>query len=84
MTDANRNRIGQEDVLAHFFFGLLSSLSVIVSPVLTVISFLIFLSYELDEQWRIRDTGYIEILQFGFGFACGMVILLFLKFLFLV
>jgi hypothetical protein len=84
MTEASRGRIGPEDVLAHFFFGLLSSLSVIVSPVLTVISFLIFLSYELDEQWRIRDTGFIEIMQFGIGFACGMVILLFLKIILLV
>jgi hypothetical protein len=84
MTEASPGRIGAEDVLAHFFFGLLSSLSVIVSPVLTVISFLIFLSYELDEQWRISDTGYIEIMQFGFGFGLGMIILLFLKVLFFV
>jgi hypothetical protein len=67
------------DTLAHSTFGLLSSLSVIVSPVLTVISFLIFIIYELDEQWRISDTGYIEILQFGVGFGVGMVILLALK-----
>lgn len=67
------------DVLAHFTFGLLSSLSVIVNPVLTIISFLIFLAYELNEEWKIKDTGYIEILQFGVGFACGMTILILLK-----
>jgi len=67
------------DTLAHFTFGLLSSLSVIVSPVLTVISFLLFLAYELNEEWKIKDTGYIEILQFGIGFACGMTVLLALK-----
>ena len=67
------------DTLAHFTFGLLSSLSVIVNPVLTIISFLIFLSYELDEEWKIKDTGYIEILQFGVGFACGMTILILMK-----
>jgi len=72
-------QITMMDTLAHSTFGLLSSLSVIVSPVLTVISFLIFIIYELDEQWRIEDTAYIEIMQFGVGFACGMTLLLALK-----
>jgi len=71
--------IGVLEDLAHFTFGLLSSLSVLVSPTLTVISFLIFILYELDQDFRLQDYMYQEICQFGFGFGLGMLILIILR-----
>jgi len=65
--------------LAHFTFGLLSSLSVVISPTLTVISFLIFVLYELDQDFRLQDYAYQEFRQFGLGFSVGIIILIILR-----
>ena len=67
--------------MAHFTFGLLSALSVVIHPILTVIAFLIFILYELDQDFRLSDYAYQEICQYGFGFGLGIVILLFFKIL---
>ena len=67
--------------MAHFTFGLLSALSVAIHPALTVIAFLIFIFYELDQDFRLSDYAYEEICQYGFGFGFGIVILLFFKIL---
>ena len=67
--------------MAHFTFGLLSALSVVIHPILTVIAFLIFIFYELDQDFRLSDYAYQEIYQYGFGFGLGIVILLFFKIL---
>jgi len=72
--------LGILEDLAHFTFGLLSSLSVVISPVLTVISFLIFIFYEFDQDYRLQDYAYQEICQFGFGFGVGIIILLLIAF----
>ncbi|TDA41329.1 MAG: hypothetical protein DSO07_05100 [Thermoproteota archaeon] len=62
--------------LAHVAFGFLSSMSVIISPVLTAVSFLIFLLYELDQEWKLGDTAYEELSQFGLGLSIGIILLL--------
>ena len=62
--------------LAHVTFGFLASVSVLISPVLTVINFLIFLIYELDEEWNISDEAYQELREYGFGFGLGTVVML--------
>lgn len=62
--------------LAHFTFGLLSCLSVIVNPVLTVLGVALFVLYELDEDWRLSDPAFEEIRQFSIGFGVGMILLL--------
>ena len=61
--------------LAHIVFGFLASVSVLINPVLTVINFLIFLMYELDQQWTIRDEAYQELSEYGLGFGLGVVFL---------
>ena len=65
--------------LAHFTFGLLSCLSVIVNPVLTVLGVALFILYEMDEEWRLNDPAYQEIRQFSAGFAVGMILLMFAR-----
>jgi len=62
--------------LAHVTFGFLASVSVLISPILTVINFLIFLIYELDEEWNISDEAYQELREYGFGFGLGTVVML--------
>jgi hypothetical protein len=62
--------------VSHFLAGLLSSLAVAVSPVLTVVGFLVFLIYELDEEWKLEDYAYEEIREYGAGFFLGVAILL--------
>jgi len=61
--------------LAHVVFGFLASVSILISPVLTVVNFLIFLVYEMDQQWTIRDEAYEELREYGLGFGLGVVFL---------
>jgi len=60
-------------LLSHVFFGFLCSISVVVSPVLSILAFLIFLVYELNQDWRLADYAYQEFREFGIGFALGTV-----------
>jgi len=62
--------------LAHIVFGFLASVSVLISPVLTVVNFLIFLVYELDQEWTISDNAYQELREYGFGFGLGTIVML--------
>lgn len=66
------------DQIAHFLAGLLSSLSVLISPILSIIGFVGFELYEnlqylkSEEDWAIHET-----LDFMKGFFSGIVVLLF-------
>jgi len=62
--------------LAHIIFGFLGSISVLINPILCVINFLIFLVYELDQDWRLHDYAYEELREYGFGFGLGVVVML--------
>jgi len=62
--------------LAHITFGFLASVSVLINPVLTVINFLIFLVYEMDQDWRLGDYAYQELREYGFGFGLGIIVML--------
>jgi hypothetical protein len=61
--------------LAHIIFGFLASVSILIHPVLTIINFLIFLVYEMDQQWTISDHAYQELREYGLGFGLGVVFL---------
>jgi hypothetical protein len=62
--------------VAHVVYGLLSALSVRVSPVLTVVMAAVFIIYELDEEWRLSDYAYDELIEFMTGFSIGVVVML--------
>jgi len=62
--------------LAHVTFGFLASVSVLISPVLTIVNFLIFLVYEMEQDWRLGDYAYQELREYGFGFGLGTVVML--------
>jgi len=65
--------------LGHACFGFLCALSVLVNPVLTVVGFVLFVVYELDEYFHLNDEAYEELQEYATGFAIGIVTLLFLK-----
>lgn len=53
--------------LAHVTWGILTSLMSFTNPVLSVIMFISFLVYELDEERTIRDPAYQEVFEFSLG-----------------
>jgi hypothetical protein len=67
--------------IGHAVFGFLSALSILVHPILIVISFALFLVYELDEEWSLCDEAYEELREYGYGLAPGLVFLLLLPYL---
>ena len=67
--------------VAHVFFGFLCVLAVLISPVLTVVGFIIFFTYELNQQWRKDDWFDEEMVEYGVGFSVGVIMLLTLNIL---
>jgi hypothetical protein len=65
--------------IAHFTSGLISSLAVIVSPVLSVLGVILFILYEFDEEWKLSDYAYQEIMEFATGFYLGCVALIYVS-----
>lgn len=53
--------------IAHFLAGLLTAHTSFYNPLLSVLMFIIFLIYELDEDWHIKDRAYRDILQYAVG-----------------
>jgi len=63
--------------LAHFFAGAISSISVVIHPVMPAVSFAGFLSYELVEYYINKDKPWIDILEYMVGFyssVTGLII----------
>ena len=67
--------------LSHFFAGVATSLSILVSPILPPLLFIVFIIYELDEDWHMIDEAYIDIRQYAYGLYLTSIFLLILKFL---
>jgi hypothetical protein len=62
--------------LAHIVFGILTALVAVVSPVLSVLNTIVFIIYELNEEWHLEDASYKDILEFAIGLSIGEVIIL--------
>jgi len=61
--------------LAHIAFGILTVLAAVyVHPVVSVIMFLTFTIYELDEEWHLEDESYEDIREYGIGLGIGTLI----------
>lgn len=52
---------------AHLLAGLLTAHTSFHNPLLSVLMFIVFLIYELDEDWHIKDRAYRDILQYAVG-----------------
>ncbi|MEM2352549.1 MAG: hypothetical protein QXT26_09095 [Thermoproteota archaeon] len=62
--------------LAHVVFGLISALSVMIHPILPILTSLLFIIYELDEEWRLDDEAYDELKEYMVGVTIGITIML--------
>ena len=62
---------------AHYLVGILVALSSRESWVLPLVGILIFLAYELDEDWHLYDEAYHDILECAIGFfvtVAGLIV----------
>jgi hypothetical protein len=61
----------------HYLVGILTALSALISVGLPLVGALMFLVYEMDEDWHIRDSAYHDILEaeVGFWVAVGAMLL---------
>lgn len=65
-----------EEQVAHFLWGFVSALACLVNIGLTFAGILIFLIYEMNQDWRKDDWLDEEFAEMGCGFFLGMVILI--------
>jgi len=66
--------------LAHFLYGVLTALS---DWYLSISMAILFIIYELDEEWHIKDNAYRDILEYIIGVAIGALALLVQKHIYL-
>ena len=63
--------------LAHYIAGILIALSSMVSWTLPIVGAIMFLVYEVDEDWHLHDKAYHDILEAMLGFfvaTAGLII----------
>ena len=53
---------------AHYLVGILTAVSSEVNWVLTLVGAILFLAYEVDEDWHISDQAFHDILEACIGF----------------
>ena len=61
---------------AHYIAGILIAVSCLVSWTLPIIGAIMFLVYEVDEDWHLHDKAYHDILEAMLGFFLAVVGLL--------
>ena len=54
--------------LAHIMAGIICGITTLLHPVMAVIATLLFLIYELDEDWHLSDKAFKDILEFAIGY----------------
>ena len=73
------DRLPKRDSPARFWMhvpaGIGTVLAITVSPLAAIMVFVAFLVYEIVEDWRIGDHGYIDVAGFIGGIWAGIVIL---------
>jgi len=63
--------------IGHILYGVLTVFAPIhIAPIMAVL----FVIYELDEEWHIEDQSYRDIMFYMIGIAIGVIIWLILHF----
>lgn len=70
---------GYLSALLHMAFGFITTLSILIHPVLSVLCFLAFIIYEYDEERHLSDAMYEEISEYATGMAIAILMLLGIK-----
>jgi hypothetical protein len=60
--------------LAHYLGGFLSGLCSLFNPTLSVLATLLFLVYELDEDWQISDESFSDIREYLLGLFISLIL----------
>jgi len=68
-------------ILAHILFGLVTAMISLVSPILSIINTVVFIIYELNEEWNLSDKAYEEIMEYMLGLGIGETAILVLNIL---
>ena len=66
------------EAVPHVLAGLVTPWFVLIHPVLAVLAFLAFVTYELEEFVEIRDKAHRDLNQYAVGLFIGSVLLLLL------
>ena len=62
--------------LAHALLGVLIVVLTKVNPLASILLFLTFLVYELDEDWHLHDQAYQDILELMVGMVISSIVYL--------
>jgi len=62
----------RKEQVGHAVWGILTVQAVKIHPVLAVIMFLLFILYELDEEWHLNDYAYEELREYMYGIAAAV------------
>ncbi len=62
--------------VGHFVAGVLTALCAVSYPLLSAFMFIIFIVYEVNEDWHLSDSAYRDILVYAVGIYVAAVILL--------
>ena len=62
--------------IGHAVFGFISTVAVLINPILPALSAILFVIYELDESFHLCDKAYVEIREYLYGVAAALVVLL--------
>jgi hypothetical protein len=62
--------------LSHALLGVLIVVLTKVNPLASILLFLAFLVYELDEDWHISDQAYNDILELMVGMVISSIVYL--------
>jgi hypothetical protein len=62
--------------IGHGLFGFVSTMSVLVHPILPALSAVLFVIYELDESFHLCDEAYADIREYLYGVVAALVVLL--------
>jgi len=60
--------------IIYFLAGVLTAYTSFYNTILSILMFIAFMLYELDEDWHIRDQAYRDILVYAIGlYMCVFV-----------
>jgi len=62
--------------LAHYIFGFFTAVVSRISTAFSVLNAVLFVVYELDEDWKISDESFRDLREFLIGLAVGELLCL--------
>ena len=71
-----KRRLKKLTDLAHAVLGVLIIVLTKVDPLASILLFLTFLVYELDEDWHLHDQAYQDILELMIGMVISSIVYL--------